>query len=147
MSLSKEKQVIIVISHKEKIVKLTNKILEILHEVEGIRKFSKEQKLSIKQLINEVVSELTTITSFCGSAERDWANRMSDIIARLSVTLDWVFISLIEYWCTMANSITLDFNKTPFKFFRADFKLKWREFETRLRGLVDRRELEHSKTR
>lgn len=140
MGLSKEKQVSIVISHKEKIVKLTNKILKTIHEAEVNKEFSKEQKLLLKQYINEVVSELTTIASFCGSNERNWAARMTENAARLSAIMDWCYSPLIEFWCTMANSITLDFNKTPFKFFGADFKVKWREFETRLKGLVDRRE-------
>ena len=147
VSLSKEKQVNIVISHKKKIVELTNKILEILHKPANTKRFSEEQRLSIKQLTNEVVSELAIIASFCGSRERDWAFRMSDSVARLNVILDWVFTSLVEFWCTMANSITLDFNKTPFRFFSADFKLKWHEFETRLKGLVDRREQRDSNAR
>lgn len=140
MSLSKEKQVSIVISHKKKIVKLTNKILRIIHEAEEKQKLSREQKLLAKQCINEVVSELTTIASFCGSNERKWAARMTESIAGISVILDWYWGSLIEFWCTMVNSITLDFNKTPFKFFGGDFKVKWREFETRLRAFADRRQ-------
>lgn len=141
MSLSKEKQVSIVISHKNKIVQLTNKILEIIHEAEEKQELSKEQKLLVKQYLNEVVSELTTIASFCGSGERKWATRMAESIARLSAILDWWMLSIIEFWCIMANRITVDFNKTPFKFFGGDFKVKWREFETRLRGLADRREV------
>jgi len=141
MSLPKEKQVTIVISHKEKIVKLTNKILEILHDAEGKKEFSNEQKLLLKKHINGVVSELTIITSFCGSNERNWAARMTESIARLSVVMNWYLTSLIEFWCTMANSITLDFNKTPFKFFGGDFKVKWHEFEARLRTLIDRRQV------
>ena len=141
MSLPKERQVSIVISHKKKIVKLTNKILRIVHEAEEKQDLGKEQKLLAKQYLNEVVSELTTIASFCGSGERNWAARMTESIARLSAILDWWMLSIIEFWCTMANSITVDFNKTPFKFFGGEFKVKWREFETRLRGLADRREV------
>ena len=141
VSLSKEKQVSTVISHKKKIVKLTNKILRIIHEAGEKQELGKEQKLLAKQYLNEVVSELTTIASFCGSGERKWAARMTESIASLSIVLDWWMLSMIEFWCTMANSITLDFNKTPFKFFGGDFRVKWREFETRLRGLADRREV------
>ena len=140
MSISKEKQISIVISHKRKIVRLTNKILEILHESSVHEKISDEQKLLIRKLINEVVSELTTVASFCGSKERDWANRMTEIAARTSGILDYVWIPLFEFWCTMVNGITLDFNKTPFKFFGGDFKVKWHEFETRLRAVADRRQ-------
>jgi hypothetical protein len=71
---------------------------------------------------------------------------MALMIARLSVVIDWYLNSIIEAWCTMVNSITLDFNKTPFKFLGVDFKIRLREFETRLKGLADRREQPQSKT-
>lgn len=132
-------QVKIVLSHKRKIVQLTNRILEILHEANSNQKISSEQKLQIKKLINEVVSELTTIASFCNSREREWAGRMSRAIAGTTAIMDYIFISLFEFWCTMVNSITIDFNKTPFRFFGGDFKLKWHEFETRLSAFADRR--------
>ena len=140
MTLSKEKQVNIVINHKKKIVELTNKILEIFHEADEKKELNNKQKLLVKQLINEVVSELTTIAGFCGSDERKWTARMTEIVARTSVILDWHMIPLFEFWCTMVNSITPDYNKTPFRFFGGDFKLKWREFEARLRTLADRRQ-------
>jgi hypothetical protein len=40
----------------------------------------------------------------------------------------------------MANSITIDFNKTPFKFFGGDLKLKLSKFEAEVKGVADRRE-------
>lgn len=140
MSLPKEKQIDIVISHKKNIVQLTNKILKIVHEADKEKEFSNEEKLQLKQLINETVSELSTIAGFCGTDERNWVANMTNSIAAFNVYMCWEMSSVLELWCTMANSITLDFNKTPFKFFGADFKLKWREFETRIKGIADRRE-------
>lgn len=141
MSLSKEKQIEIVICHKKRIVELTNKILEIIHDCDSRKdEYTPQQQLELKKLINETVSEITTIVSFCGRSEREWAANMTNSIARQNVMLSWVFNSLLEFWCTMANSITLDFNKTPFKFFGGDLKLKLSKFEAEVKGVADRRE-------
>lgn len=140
MSLPKEKQVDIVISHKENIVALTNKILEIVHDSNKRQEFSNEQKLKLKQLINETISEMSTVASFCGSDERNWVSNMTNAIGAFTVYTAWETNVILEQWCTMANSIMLDFNKTPFRFFGADIKLKWRDLETRIRGIVDRRD-------
>jgi hypothetical protein len=140
MTLPKEKQIDIVISRKKNIVELTNRILKIVHEADKTMKFSNEQQLQVKQLVNETVSELSTIASFCGTEERNWVLRMTNVIAPVNVAVYWETHSILEYWCTMANSITLDFNKTPFKFFGADFKLKLRDYEARIKATADRRE-------
>jgi hypothetical protein len=146
MSLPKEKQVDIVISHKKNIVRLTNKILKIVNDANERKEFSNEQKLQLKQLINETISEMGTVASFCGTDERNWVSNMTNAIAAFTVYTAWETSVILEHWCTMANSITLDFNKTPFKFFGADLRLKWREFEARLRGLADRRDLQGSES-
>jgi len=141
VSLPKEKQVELVISHKENIVKLTDRILEILHEVKEKKELDKKQELSLRQLINNTVSEMAIIAGFCGSNEREWINSMMSLITTINMNLEFIARThIIETWCTDVNSITLDFNKTPFKFFGADFKLKLHDFEVRVKGLVDRRE-------
>jgi hypothetical protein len=140
MSLQKEKQVNIVISHKKNIVELTNKILKIVSDTNETHKFSNDQQLQLKQLINETISEMSTVASFCGNAERNWVSNMTNAIGLFTIYTFWETSVVLEQWCLMANSITLDFNKTPFKFFGADFKLKWRELEARIKGVADRRE-------
>jgi len=145
MSLSKEKQVDIVISHKKNIVDLTNKILKIVHDASKTHKFTNEQQLQLKQLINETISEMTTVASFCGNAERNWVSNMTKAIGLFTIYTYWETSVVLEHWCLMANSITLDFNKTPFKFFSADLRLKWHDFETRIKGVADRRD-SHSKS-
>jgi hypothetical protein len=140
MTLPKEKQVYIVISHKKNIVALTNKILEIVHDSNKRREFSNEQKLQLKQLINETISEMSTVASFCSSDERNWVSNMTNAIGAFTVYMAWETKVILEQWCTMANSITLDFNKIPFKFFGADIKLKLHDLEARIRGSADRRD-------
>jgi hypothetical protein len=140
MSLPKEKQVDIVISHKKNIVALTNKILEIVHDSDKKREFSNEQKLQLKQLINETISEMSTVASFCGKDERNWVLNMANAITIFTVYMAWDTNVILEYWCTIANSITLDFNKIPFKFFGADVNLKLHDLEARIRGSADRRD-------
>jgi hypothetical protein len=136
MSLPKEKQVEIVISHKRHIVELTNSILDIIHEAKE-HKYSDVQKLQIKKLVNESISELSTIAGFCSNTERVWVLNMARL-SSLSIINEMYF--LLEDWCTLANSISVDFNKTPFRFFGADLRLKWNQFEARVRGTADKRE-------
>ena len=140
MSLSKEKQIEIVICHKKRIVELTNKILEIIHDSDSRHVFTAAQQLELRKLINETVSEITTIVGFCGRSEREWAANMTRGITFHNLYLEWYMSPLLKFWCTMANSITIDFNKTPFKFFGGDLKLKLSKFEAEVKGVADRRE-------
>jgi len=139
MSLSKEKQIEIVISHKKTIVKLTNRILEIIHESTKDWEYSDAQKLELRKLINETLSELSTIAGFCGRRERNWVSNMARSILAHNVYMNRMMHSLLELWCTMANTITIDFNKTPFKFFGADLKLKLKDMEAGIKGTIDKR--------
>jgi hypothetical protein len=140
MSLSREKQIEIVISHKKKVVELTNRILEVINESKKEREYSDTQKLELRKLINETLSELSTIAGFCGHSERNWVINMAQSILIHNLYMNRTMHPLLELWCTMANTISIDFNKTPFRFFGADFKFKLKDFETRIKGIADRRE-------
>ena len=137
MSTLNDKQIKLVLSHKAKILSSTNKILKILDNARKSYQFSNKQRLAIKQLLNQVVSELSTITSFCGPREQDRVNRIVDGIAQLSVHLMWDLAPLVDYFCTIINSITLDFNKIPFKFGR-EFNSKLGDLETRFHAIFTR---------
>ncbi len=89
MNLSKEKQINLVSSHKKKIVELTNRILTVISETSKKYKFDNEQKLLLKQLINETVSQIATIVSFCGSKERNWINNTTMVIAIQNINLTY----------------------------------------------------------
>lgn len=120
----------IVLSHKAKILASTNKLLKILDDSQELYHFTSKQRLAIKQLLNQIVSEFSTIASFCSPNEQDRVNRIIEAIAKLNVHLDWELAPLINYFCTIVNSITLDFNKTPMSFGR-EFNSKLGELETR----------------
>ena len=140
MSLPKERQIEIIISHKQRIVELTNKILEIIHDSDTRHEYTAAQRLELRKLINETVSEITTIVGFCGRSERNWATSMTQSITLHNLYLEWYMSPVLKFWCTMANSIIIDFNKTPFKFFGGDLKLKLSQFEAEVKGVADRRE-------
>jgi len=140
MALSKEKQIETIVSHKNNVLKLTNRILEIISESTEKWEYSDAQKLELRQLINGTLSELSTIAGFCGRKERNWVINMAHSISIHNVNMKRTMHSLLELWCTMANAITIDFTKTPFKFFGADLKLKLKDFETRIKGIADKRE-------
>ena len=139
MSLSKEKRIELVISHKKNIVNLTNRILEIIHDSTDDWKYNDAQKLELRKLMNETLSELSTIAGFCGRKERGWVSDMARSIIVHNVYLNRTMHSLLELWCTMVNTITIDFNKSPFKFFGADLKLKLKDMEAGIKGTIDRR--------
>jgi hypothetical protein len=134
MSTEKDKQIKLVLSHKPKILTSTNKLLKILDSTQESYRFTNKQRLAIKQLLNQIVSELSTIASFCSPKEQDRVNRIIEGIAELNVHLNWEFAPLINYFCTIINSITLDFNKTPMRFGR-EFSSKLGELETRFHAI------------
>ena len=134
MSTKNEKQVKLVLSHKAKILTSTNKILKILDNAQDAYRFTNKQQLAIKQLFNQITSEFSTIASFCSPKEQDRVNRIIEGIAKLNVHLDWELAPLITYFCTIVNSITLDFNKTPMRFGR-EFNNKLGELETRFHAI------------
>ena len=134
MSTKNDKQIKLVLSHKAKILTSTNKLLKILDDAQESYCFTKKQRLAIRQLLNHVVSELSTIVSFCDPKEQDRVNRIIEGIAKLNVHLNWELAPLITYFCTIINSITLDFNKTPLRFGR-EFSSKLRELETRFQAI------------
>ncbi|MCW4039416.1 MAG: hypothetical protein NWE83_01545 [Candidatus Bathyarchaeota archaeon] len=134
MSTKNDKQIKLVLSHKAKILTSTNKLLKILDDAQESYRFTKKQRLAIRQLLNHVVSELSTIVGFCDPKEQDRVNRIIEGIAKLNVHLNWELAPLITYFCTIINSITLDFNKTPLRFGR-EFSSKLRELETRFQAI------------
>jgi len=48
------------------------------------------------------------------------------------------FSFIIEDWCTMVNSIIVDFEKTPFRFVGGEFQFSLRELKAKIRAIVKR---------
>ena len=108
MSISKQEQIEIIIHHKNQIVKLTNNILQIVNDSSLSR--IDEQKLLLKQYLNETISELSIIAGFCGIKEREWINRITNSIFRLNPILEWCLPPLIEIYNYCIYHCAIEFN-------------------------------------
>ena len=147
LELPKEKMIEIVIDHKKNIVKTTNQISESLQKLREptSKKMSLdyETALFVKKSVHQVVSDLSIIGGFCGGTEKDYINRMAFMLGGLVATgyIDIVTAPIIELWCTMVNSIMIDFNKTPFRFVGGEFKLNLRKLETKIKAFLSREKI------
>lgn len=145
LALSKEKMIEIVIDRKERIVKTTNQISESLQRLREStsEKEALEHKttLFIKKSVDQVISNLSIIGGFCGRGERDYISRMADMAGDIAVIPDYMsFLApFIELWCTMVNSIIIDFNKTPFRFVGGEFKLNLSKLEAKMKAVLKRK--------
>ena len=133
MSISEQDKIAIIINHKNQIVQLTNRMLQMVDDSDS--SCINEQKRLLKQYLNQTISELTIIAGFCGSKERKWVSAITDTISRLSPILEWCLPTLIDLYCTLINGIIIDFSKTPFSFLNDDLRRKWREFENRTKAV------------
>jgi hypothetical protein len=135
---SKQKMIDTVISHKSNITRATNEIMERLSGLKESKDRSQDS-LFIKTRINEVISELSIIAGFCGTHERNRIAAMERLVAQL-VVLDAfsMFSSPLEDWCIMVNGITIDFNKTPFRFAGGEFNVNLRNLQAKLKAVFKR---------
>ncbi len=135
MSLPKEEQVRIVIASKKRIADLTGKILDAIYDSDSENnQLINKQESAIKKSIYEILSELSIISGFCSSNEREFVNRITRYIPDMTIFLQPAK-SILEEWCTMVNGIAVDFNKTPFKFLNSELKGKWRNLEAKINFL------------
>ncbi len=132
MSLPKEEQVRIVITSKKRIADLTGKILDVMYDSDAENyQLINKQESAIKKSIYEIVSELSIISGFCSSNEREFVNSITRYITDMTPSLQSTKL-LLEDWCTIVNGIAVDFNKTPFKFLNTELKRKWRSLEAKI---------------
>ncbi|MCJ7631514.1 hypothetical protein MUP77_03815 [Candidatus Bathyarchaeota archaeon] len=135
MSLPKEEQVRIVITSKKRIADLTGKILDVMYDSDSENyQLINKQESAIKKSLYEIVSELSIISGFCSSNEREFVNSITRYIPEMTPSLQSTKL-LLEDWCTIVNGIAVDFNKTPFKFLNTELKGKWRSLEAKINVL------------
>ena len=136
MSLPKEEQVRIIIASKKRIAELTGKILDVMYDSDSENnQLINKQESAVKKSIYEIVSELSIISGFCRSKEREFVNTITRHILAMTPSLQYTKL-LLEDWCTIVNEIVVDFNKTPFKFLNNELKGKWRDLEAKINVLV-----------
>lgn len=137
LSEPREEQITIVIVGKKRIVELTGKILDTIYESKSRESLGEEQELSIKKLVNEIISELSTIAGFCGSRERDIISSMARLIPAITFQTESTTM-LLEEWCTIVNGISVDFNRMPFRFYTGELNTRWGRLEGRIKALLGR---------
>lgn len=142
MEPSKKEKIEIVITHKQRIVETTNQIIEKLRKLESTS--SKEQyretSLFTAQKANQIISDLSIIGGFCGKAEKDYIRHLASVIDSPLTDPDYIsaFLPIIEDWCTMVNSIIVDFEKTPFRFVGGEFQFSLRELKAKIKTVLKR---------
>ena len=132
----------VVITHKQRIVKTTNQIIKRVRELKPTpsEELRRETALFVRQSIDQVISDLSVIGGFCGKNEKNYIAQLASSVSPMVTSPSYIgFMSpVIEDWCTMVNSIIVDFHKTPFKFVSGEFKLSFRELETKIKAILRR---------
>jgi hypothetical protein len=137
LSVSLEKQVDVIVTKKGRIVELTSELLRTTAESEASESLSAGQVATTKQLLTQIISELTTIASFISSKDAKWSKSMVDISAHLCANVHRELTPVLEDYCLLINSITVDFTKTPFRF-RREFKRKLKRFDAKYKTTLIR---------
>lgn len=137
MSVSLEKQVDVIVTKKGRIVELTSELLRTTAGFGASESPSAEQTASTKQLLTQIISELTTIASFISSKDAKWSKSMVDTSAHLCANAQRELTPVLEDYCLLINSITVDFTKTPFRFSK-EFKRKLKRFDAKYKTALKR---------
>lgn len=111
--------------------------MDTIYESKSREGLGDEQELSIKKLVNEIISELSTIAGFCGSRERDIVSSMARLISETTSQTESTTM-LLEEWCTIVNGISVDFNRTPFRFYTGELNTRWMRLEGKIKALLGR---------
>jgi signal transduction histidine kinase len=141
----KEKAIETVIREKDRILKATTEILAIAKKIEEEESLNSQDRFTIKTKINEIVSSLSIIAGFC---DKDAQNLVKEI-TRMSIfnilvsdtKIDVALKIYLECFCTIVNSLTVDFNKTPFRF-EAEFEMKVKELSAKIKTAYEKGKIE-----
>ena len=119
-SLSKEDRINIVREEKAQIVEAANQISEVITRVrsENRTKLNSEEALLIRKMVHRILSHLSTIGSFCDRASRGYVDRLADVTSSILMKsrIDTLDFYVLEQFANNVNSVSPDFNKTPFSF-------------------------------
>lgn len=83
----------------------------------------------VREKLHEIVSSLSVIAGFCDKEARNYALRISKVAAGITAENEITNLEgfVLESFCTMVNSIIVDYNKTPFSF-SDEFKVGFDKF-------------------
>ena len=152
MSLSSEVKLQTILQKKEEIRRATDEISEIIKrlgkgspyeaaklalsllEKSGDKetkehpyyKLDEQSSVAVRQKLHQIVSAASTIASFCDKSTQNYVMRISKVAAEITAQDEITNLDgfVLETFCTMVNSIIVDYEKTPFSFsgeFRVGF--------------------------
>jgi hypothetical protein len=166
MSLSSEAKLTVILEKKEDIRKATDEISEIIKQlgkgssylaaVHTLKKMSgqkigedpyykldEQNSVIVRQKLHKIVSDMSTIASFCDKKTQSYIMRISKVAAEIAAGSEITHLEgfILESFCTMVNSIIVDYNKMPFSL-SAEFKLGFDKFIASVRGKYKKGKLE-----
>jgi hypothetical protein len=120
--LSKEYMIQQVVIHKDRLKDATDRLSQTLSEARLKKETQKSWELDektalrVREIIHEIMEEISIIGGFCDGWTKDYIRKTSPIIAGISAwDIDILHLSTLELFATMVNSIIVDFTKTPFR--------------------------------
>ena len=141
MVLSDEKKIRIILKRKDEVRKLSGEVLGILSRLKNVHGKTDEEwkksfeltdgeNLRVRKKLNQIISNLSIIAGFCDQNSQEYVQRFAVIISGIGRGTYGRINCLDKYiltrFCTMANTLMVDFNKRP-----------WRIAEVEL-GFLDR---------
>ena len=154
MSLSPEVRLQTYLQKKKEIRRATDEISQIIkklgkgrpykaaysllksgNEEEPYYKLDEQSSVAVRQKLHEIISSVSTIASFCDKKTQNYVMRISKVAAEITAKNEITSLEgfVLETFCTMVNSIIVDFNKTPFSL-SGEFKVGFNKFIASLKA-------------
>ena len=152
MSLSPEVKLQTILQNKKEIRRATDEISEIIKELgkgsphkaalrflkksgdketkeDPYYKLDEQSSVAVRQKLHEIVSSASTIAGFCDKSTQSYVMRISKVAAEITAQNEITNLEgfVLESFCTMVNSIIVDYNKTPFSL-SGEFKVSFDKF-------------------
>jgi hypothetical protein len=151
MSLPPEVKLQTILQKKEDIIKTADEISEITKKLgkgsfhkatrrmlENISnketedpyyRLDEQDSVVLRQKLHKMVSDISIIAGFCDKRTQNYIMQISKVAAEITAQNEITNLEgfILESFCTMVNSIIVDFNKTPFSL-SAEFKVGFDKF-------------------
>jgi hypothetical protein len=98
-----------------------------------------ESSLAVRQKLHTIVKSLSTVASFCDRGARNYVLKVSKVASEITADTEITAVEgpLLEAFCTMVNSVSVDFDKTPYSF-SGEFKVGFDKFIASVRARYKR---------
>jgi len=124
MVLSDEQKIKIILERKEETCKLSNEVLESLMKLtrpDGDKfELTDDENLLARTKLNQIIKNMSIIAGFCDKESQSYVNRVAGIISKVGRLgtfgkINYIDKFVLDKFCTMANTLMIDFNKRPWK--------------------------------